>query len=31
MGRIILVSGIDTDIGKTVCTGMLARYLQHNN
>ena len=31
MGRIILVSGIDTDIGKTVCTGMLARYLHHNN
>ncbi len=29
MGRIILISGIDTDIGKTVCTGMLARYLVH--
>ena len=31
MSRILLISGIDTDIGKTVCTGMLARSLVRQN
>ena len=28
MGKVYFVSGIDTDVGKTIATGMMARYLQ---
>ncbi|MFA6814916.1 MAG: dethiobiotin synthase [Lentisphaeria bacterium] len=27
MGQVYFISGIDTDVGKTIATGMLARYL----
>ena len=28
MGKVYFVSGSDTDVGKTIATGMMARYLQ---
>ncbi len=30
-GTVYFITGIDTDIGKTVCTGLLAKYLLNNN
>lgn len=29
-GSVFFITGIDTDIGKTICTGLLARYLSDN-
>ena len=31
MGKVIFVSGIDTGVGKTVATGLMARYLINRN